>query len=204
VNEVQRALSEIRSIRRQVARGTQFRGYGPMSTAFSGILALVVAYAQSNTVGAQVLQFFPTLAIWIGTAAVCLGLTGLETVLRSKRVHVGIAQQMLQAAVEQFVPALIVGSVLTVVLIQAAPSDIWLLPGLWEAIFSLGIFASCRFLPRPMLGVGVWYLAAGLTSILVASDAKEFLPWTMGIPFGIGQLLVASVLFFCEETWNDV
>jgi hypothetical protein len=201
VNDVQRALSEIRSIRREVARGTQFRGYGPMSTAFSGILALGVAYAQSN--GPQLTQLVPALSIWIATAAVCLGLTGFETVLRAKRVHVGIAQQMLQAAVEQFVPALIVGLVLTVVLIRAAPGEVWLLPGLWEAIFSLGIFASCRFLPRAMLAVGVWYLAAGLASIMVASGAKVFMPWTMGIPFGIGQLLVASVLMFGEATWND-
>jgi hypothetical protein len=61
-------------------------------------------------------------------------------------------------------------------------------------IFSLGVFASCRFLPPQMFAVGVWYLVAGLVSVVVASGPKTFLPWTMGVPFGVGQLLVAAVL----------
>jgi hypothetical protein len=89
------------------------------------------------------------------------------------------------------------------VLIRIAPNDCWLLPGLWELIFSLGIFASCRFLPRQMFAVGVWYLGSGLCSLVVASGPKVFLPWTMGIPFGVGQLLVASVLYLCFESNSE-
>jgi hypothetical protein len=71
-----------------------------------------------------------------------------------------------------------------------------MLPGLWQLIFSLGVFASCRFLPRPMFAVGVWYLAAGLVCLVVASATRTLSPWMMGIPFGIGQLLVALILQF--------
>ena len=45
MEELQRALSEIHSIRNQVARGTEFRGYGPASIELSGVLALLVAAA---------------------------------------------------------------------------------------------------------------------------------------------------------------
>jgi hypothetical protein len=130
---------------------------------------------------------------------VSVAVTGIETFARAQRVHFGVAQEMLHSAVEQFLPALVIGVLLTVVLIRFVPADCWLLPGIWELIFSLGIFASCRFLPKQMFAVGVWYLAAGLGSIIVASGPKEFLPWTMGIPFGIGQLLVAAVLLLCFE-----
>jgi len=61
-------------------------------------------------------------------------------------------------------------------------------------IFSLGIFASCRFLPRQMFAVGIWYLAAGLTCLMIGSGPRILSPWEMGIPFGVGQLLVAAVL----------
>jgi hypothetical protein len=71
-----------------------------------------------------------------------------------------------------------------------------MLPGLWELIFSLGVFASCRFLPRQMFGVGVWYLAAGLFCLAAGAAAHALSPWMMGIPFGIGQILVAAVLQF--------
>jgi hypothetical protein len=106
---------------------------------------------------------------------------------------------MIQAAVEQFLPCVVVGMVLTVVLMRIAPQDAWMLPGLWAVLFSLGIFASCRFLPRQMFAVGAWYLAAGLVCLLVAANHHALLPWGMGISFGVGQLLVAAVLRFGFE-----
>jgi hypothetical protein len=199
MKDLERALSEIHSIRHQVARDTQFRGYGPASIAFSGFLAIAVAWAQGEWGGWAKHDLKASLFIWISVAAVSMALSGIETFSRAQRVHFGLAQEMLQSAVEQFLPALVIGVLLTVVLIRVAPGDGWLLPGIWELIFSLGIFASCRFLPRQMFAVGVWYLAAGLGSIIVASSAKVFLPWAMGIPFGVGQLLVAVVLRLCFE-----
>lgn len=198
MTDLQHALAEISAIRAQVARDTQFRGYGPASIAASGVLALGVASAQmiwSREIGADAVRF---LGIWTATAAVAVMLTAGETIIRARRVHSGFASAMIQAAVEQFFPALVVGVLLTGVLLQAAPQQLWMLPGLWELIFSLGVFASCRFLPRPMFAVGVWYLVSGLACLLVASGSKVLSPWEMGIPFGGGQLLVAFVLQYCS------
>ena len=203
MKEVERALAEIHSIRHQLARGTQFRGYGPASIAFSGFLALLVAWAQVEWGGWARNDVTANLVIWICVAAVSMGVSGIETFARARRVHAGLTQEMLQSAVEQIVPALVIGVLFTAVLLRFAPGDCWLLPGIWELIFSLGIFASCRFLPKQMFAVGVWYLVAGLGSVMVASYSRVFLPWTMGIPFGIGQLLIAAVLVLCSEDHNE-
>jgi hypothetical protein len=88
-------------------------------------------------------------------------------------------------------------------LVRIIPQDAWLLPGLWAVVFSLGIFASCRFLPKQMFGVGAWYLAAGLVCLLVAAGHHALSPWAMGVPFGIGQLLVAAVLYFGFEDTDE-
>ena len=93
------------------------------------------------------------------------------------------------------VPAGIAGGLLTVVLLRFAPESLWMLPGLWQIVFSLGFFASCRALPRPMRAVGVWYLAAGLASLALANGAQAFSPWAMALPFGLGQLLMAGILY---------
>jgi len=66
-------------------------------------------------------------------------------------------------------------------------------------LFSLGVFASCRFLPRSMIVVAAWYLLAGLACLILQSGSKTFAPWSMGIPFGVGQLLVALVLQYGFE-----
>jgi hypothetical protein len=197
MEDLDEAISEIRSIRMQVARDTEFRGYGPAPIALSGILALLVAAAQHAwLVRHPQSDVALYLAVWISTAAIVVALIGIETFVRARRVHSGFAKEMIQAAVEQFLPTVVVGGLLTAVLLQVAPRDSWMLPGLWELIFSLGVFASCRFLPRQMFAVGVWYLAAGLYCLVVGSADRALSPWVMGVPFGIGQILVAAVLQF--------
>jgi hypothetical protein len=64
---------------------------------------------------------------------------------------------------------------------------------MWQIIFGLGVFSSCRFLPRPMIAAGTWYALTGLGCIAMGGNAA-FSPWAMGIPFGVGQLLVAAIL----------
>ena len=197
MKELEQALSEIQSIRNQVAHGTEFRGYGPASIAMSGILALLVAAAQARWTAVHGKPDLPIwLGIWAGTAAVSVCLTGIETFSRARREHMGFAKEMIQSAVVQFLPSVAVGFLLTVVMVRVAAQECWMLPGLWELIFSLGVFASCRFLPRQMFAVGVWYLAAGLFCLAAGSAARTLSPWMMGIPFGVGQLLVAAVLQF--------
>ncbi|HWM69708.1 MAG TPA: hypothetical protein VNO35_24230 [Steroidobacteraceae bacterium] len=194
MTELHRALAEINAIRNQVARGTQFRGYGPRTVAASGVLALIVAALQARWSAGSGHDATGFVEIWAAVAAVSAGFSAWETISRSRRVHVGFAREMINSAVEQFLPALAVGMLLTVVLLRCAPQALWMLPGLWQISFSLGIFASCRFLPRPMFAVGLWYLAAGLVCLVIESGPRELYPWAMGIPFGVGQLLVALTL----------
>ncbi len=113
---------------------------------------------------------------------------------RSHRVHSGMADEMIRMAVEQFLPAVGAGGLLTFVICRFAPSALWMLPGLWQVIFSLGIFSSCRFLPRLTMACGAWYLVTGLYCLSLA-DTRALSPWAMGIPFGVGQFLVAAILF---------
>jgi hypothetical protein len=196
MNDLHEALAEISQIRTQIARSTEFQGYGPGSVAASGMLALVVAIAQARWPASLNTDIHTFLAVWIATAAISLSLTAIETVLRSKRVHTSFANEMIYQATKQFLPALAAGLLLTVVMVRFSSSVVAMLPGLWQVIFSLGIFASCQFLPRQMYLVGMWYLAAGVICIALWHPNAALSPWSMGVPFGVGQILVAAVLQF--------
>jgi hypothetical protein len=198
MNDLNRALGDISSIRRQVARSTEFRGYGPATLAATGGLAILAAAAQALWLPDPVSRIRTYLAIWILTALVSSALIGAQAVTRAHRVHSGMADEMIRMAVEQFFPAAGVGALMTIVMVGFVPSVLWMLPGLWQLIFSLGVFSSCRFLPRPMVAAGVWYLLTGLICVTFA-DTHALSPWVMGIPFGAGQLLVACILFFYHE-----
>ena len=78
-----------------------------------------------------------------------------------------------------------------------------MLPGLWSVFFSLGIFASYRLLPKATFWIGVFYMTAGVLCLLWARDDFAFSPWAMGVPFGVGQLLSAAILYWTLERKSD-
>ena len=195
MEELDRALADITAIRSQLARGTEFRGYGPMTVAATGLVAMVAAGVQALWLPDPATALAGYVAVWVAAAAISIVIIGIEMVTRSRRIHSGLADEMIHAATEQFVPAGVAGALLTFVLYRFAPQSLWMLPGLWQIVFSLGIFASCRSLPRPIFAVGVWYLAAGLITLALANGAEAFSPYAMALPFGIGQLFMAAILY---------
>ena len=196
MRDLHKALADIDAIKKQVARGTQFRGYGPVTIAFTGLLSLLAAAAQALWLDDPREQLAEYLIIWIGTAALSVVLIGTETVTRSRRLHSELADEMIHSAIEQLIPVGVAGALLTFVLLRFAPESLWLMPGLWQILFSLGIFASCRFLPRALFVVGAWYLGTGLVCIAIAASGGTWSPWLMGIPFGVGQLMMAGILHY--------
>jgi hypothetical protein len=196
VADLYKVLAQIHAIRGQVARGTEFRGYGAETVAATGLLAGAAALLQGVQLKHPEDNAAAYLAIWITTAAVAVLVTSLQTINRTRRVHSGLARQMISSAAESFLPAIVAGMLVTWVLTRSAPQALWMLPGLWQIFYALGIFASCRFLPRQMFAVGIWFLATGALCLTTGTGPRALSPWEMGFPFGIGQLLLAAVLKF--------
>jgi len=198
MRDLDKALADIIAIRSQLAAGTAFAGYGPAAVFATAGVALVTA----------ILQYFllddPThkpLAFFLGWALAALSSSAMiliEMVARSRRHHSGLADAMIHQAVEQFLPSAVAGVLLAVLLWKFAPETLWLLPGLWQVLVSLGVFASVRSLPRTVALAGAWYFVAGFTALLLASQSHALSPWTMGLPFVIGQSLMASILYFAS------
>jgi hypothetical protein len=196
VADLYKALAQIQAIRGQVARGSEFRGYGPETVAATGLLAMAAALLQAVAVKNPTANVLGYLVLWITTAALAVLVTGFQTITRTRRVHSGLARQMIFSAAESFMPAIAAGMLVTLALVRSDSQDLWLLPGLWQIFYGLGIFASCRFLPRQMFAVGVWFLATGALCLAMGMGEHALSAWEMGFPFGIGQLLIAAVLKF--------
>ncbi len=193
--DLHRALLEIRSIRRQVAQSTEFRGYGPSTLCATAVLALLTGAAQAHWLPEPATHPGQYVALWLTTGAFCAALIGTQMVARANRLHSGMADEMVRMAVAQFLPAAVAGVILPFVLLRVSQSALWTLPGLWQIIFSLGVFASCRSLPRPMLLVGCWFLMTGLMCVSLG-DARSLAPAMMSGPYGGGMALVAAIHYF--------
>ncbi|RAI28122.1 hypothetical protein CH338_29585 [Rhodoplanes elegans] len=191
--DLEKALADIDAIKAQLARGSEFRGWGPATVALTGLMAGAAAAAQAAFMPDPV-DVTNWLAIWVLTAVLGIALVVAEATTRSRRLHSHLADEMIHAAAVQFVPAAAVGALLPVVILNVAPDAVWMLPGLWQLVFGLGIFAASRALPQAMAVAGAWYLACGLVVLAVAAGDRSLSPWAMGLPFGIGQLLFAAIL----------
>jgi len=202
MDDLNKALDDITSIRRQVARSTEFRGYGPATLATTSALAVLAGVAQALWIPQPATRISQYVGLWYGTAFVSVALSGFQMYTRSRRIHSGLSDEMIHMAVEQFLPAIGAGVLLTIVMLRAVPELGWMLPGLWQITFSLGVFASCRFLPRPIVAAGVWYLFTGLVCIGLGGS-RALSPWAMAIPFGAGQMMVAGILFFSAKEWSS-
>ena len=148
-------------------------------------------------------QILHYITLWVVTAVASAAVIAVQAVTRAQRLHSGMSDEMIGMAVEQFLPCVLVGGLLTLTLWHSAPSASWMLPGLWQVIFSLGVASSACFLPRAITVAGAWYLLTGL-ACLSLGDSRALAPWFMGVSFGVGQLWVAGVLLLrLKEAWDE-
>jgi hypothetical protein len=199
--ELREALTQISEIRRQVARTEVFRGYRALPVACSGLLALAVAGFQALYLPDPAQNVTAYLALWVGAALLSMLATGLEMALHYRRRTSVLARQTVWLAVSQFLPSIVAGGLVMFAIVAHARENLWMLPGLWALLFSLGVFASYRLLPPATFWVGVFYMAAGTMCLTLRENALS--PWAMGIPFGAGQLLSAAVLYWTLERYDD-
>jgi len=199
--DLNRALIDIRSIRRQVAQTTEFRGYGPATLFATAIMALLAGVTQACWLPEPAAHPVQYVAIWLTTGLFCAALITTQMLTRANRIHSGMADEMVRMAVSQFLPAAVAGAALPCVMLRVSVSAFWMLPGLWQIIFSLGVFASCRCLPRQMILVGVWFLLTGLASIGLG-DARSLAPATMSGAFAIGMAIVGSIHYLSSRIYS--
>ena len=201
--ELGEALQRIDAIRAHVARAGVFRGYKAATVGFTGLLAFLAAGVQPLVVPEPLQNVSQYLLLWIGAATVSVACVATELITRYVKTDSVLQREQTLRAVEQFVPCLVAGSIVTWAVVRYAPDGVQLLPGLWAILFSLGVFASCRQLPPPAVVVALFYLAAGVACLALARDDHALSPWAMAGTFGVGQLLTAAVLYLALERRDD-
>jgi hypothetical protein len=195
--ELQLALAQIADIRQQMSRSRQFRGFRAATTFATAAAALAAAIWQTrqNTDWAAHPNQF--VLLWVCVAIACIGGCAVEIFRRYRNSDSSLQQELTPLAVEQFLPFILVGGLLTLVLCEYAAGAAWMLPGLWQILFGLGLLASRRMFPRPILFVGAFYVLCGLANL--NGNAAHFSPWSMALPFGVGQAANAIILYCCLE-----
>jgi len=189
MNDIDSALNDISRIRDRLAASTRFDGFAPKVVAFSGFLAFMLAGWQSHIGEAS-------LVAWILLALVCAAMIGIEAVVRARAVHHAMADRLINSTLQRFLPAALAGALAGFVILAQLPDHARLLPGLWQLLMAVGISAALGNLPAQMRWPAAFYFLSGAVSLSLGGHASIDTAWLMGVPFGVGQLLVAAALHF--------
>lgn len=200
--ELRDALSQISDIRLQMARTSVFRGYRPVTVGFSGVLGLCASALQPYFVAHPELELGRFVLLWCTVASLSLIVIGVELAWSMRRTGAGLCRETTMIAVEQFLPCLVVGGLLTACIVRSSPEVAWMLPGLWSLLFGLGVFSSVRSLPRPVIWSGLYYVMCGCGCLLWGRGENTLAAWQMAMSFGGGQLLSAAILYWSLERSN--
>src|SRR5262245_48957103 len=133
--ELHKALDQISVIHEHLARAEVYRHYRALPVALSGVLALMAAAMQYFLIGDATPKAFIT--YWICVAAPCALVAGggiVQGYLRADRP----TRRKTRVVVGQFLPCLIAGILITLILMNMDSNTLGLLPGLWALLFSLG------------------------------------------------------------------
>jgi hypothetical protein len=197
---VRDALERLDQIHDQLARLEVYRGFRVPAVAAVGVLALVAAAVQpaipATASGIGFVWF------WVAVAGAC-GLLGTAAAVHAYATREDeFARRRTRQVLAQFAPCVLAGAAVTLGVARVSEL-VALLPGLWAAIFGLGVIATRAHLPRGIGVVGLAYVTAGAALLLRAVPGGEPSGWAVGSVFGAGHLLTALVLWRAKENDTD-
>lgn len=190
MTELERALLDIAEVRERLAMTQRFRGYSGAAAIASGCFAIAAGIVQlvlgaggpANSYDARLYA-----AIWLvcGTAAFIVNYGSIAHWFvsdasardRWQTRTVGLA----------ILPAIALGAAFTLALLVRG--DYSFLPGVWYGCYGVGLFASRTMLPRGVLPISAFFLAAGI-ALLFAPSAIGLQWWVLPLGFGIGQIAI--------------
>ena len=192
MRDLHEALAQIREIRASMATSQTYRGYRVAPTILSATLAIAAGCVQHAWIGTD--DLYAYVALWSGCAFVSILLAGIAMARHGSPART-------RHAVGRIAPPLIAGAVTTWVLMHNHPQLGYLLPGLWQIFFALGLLASGRLLPDGLHVVGGLFFVSGCFALSLGSASLA--PSVMAVPFGAGQAAAAWLLYLHREVEDE-
>lgn len=186
------ALAQIREIRARMATSQTYRGYRVAPTIMSALLAVAAGCVQHMWIARG--DIYAYVALWSTCAAVSVCLAAIAMARHGSPART-------RHAVGRIAPPLIAAAVVTWVLMHNEPQLGYLLPGLWQVFFALGLLASGRLLPDGLHVVGGLYFVSGCFALSLGPAALS--PSVMAVPFAAGQAAAAWLLYLHREADDD-
>jgi hypothetical protein len=169
-----RAMDNLSFIRSTMERATAFTavpGWGGVAMGVTALGATLLAYRSPS-----VNQW---LVVWLSASALALAIGGWAMVLKARRAGTTVFSYSGRRFVLSYVPPLLVGALLTLVLVRAGLYTA--LPGTWLLLYGTGVVTGGAFSVRVVPIMGLCFMALGTIALLAPAGWSE---WLLAAGFG--------------------
>ena len=178
-----KAEDNLRFIRETMERAGSFTavsGWGQMAIGATALLAAwLAAIAGSND---------RWLALWLGEAAIGVTIAMATTTWKTRDLRVPIVSGPARKFALSFVPPMVAGAVLTIVLVSRA--EYALLPAMWMLLYGAAVVSAGTFSVRIVPFMGACFMLCG-AAVLVFPGAANVM---MAVAFGGLHLVFGAAI----------
>jgi hypothetical protein len=178
------ALDNLKFIRSTMERAGSFTavpGWGMVGVGAVALAATFVSWLQPSV------ELW--IAVWLGAAAIAIVVGGWAMARKAHRVNDPILSGPGRRFGLSFLPPMVVGGLLTVVLYRAGLAGI--LPGMWLLLYGTGIATGGAFSVRPVPVMGICFMVLGAAALLGPAGLG---PWLMALGFGGLHILFGLII----------
>jgi hypothetical protein len=158
----ERALEDLRFIRRTMEQASAFTAFSGWSLVVIGVTAMAAAIIAPGDPGTR-----PWLLVWLAEAAVALAIAVTATLRKTKAAGEPLWSGPALKFIFSVAPALVVGALLTAALAGSAQAHV--LPGLWLLLYGAGLVSGGMFSHRIVPVTGIAFMAIGACALCTPS-----------------------------------
>ncbi len=179
-----RAADNLRFIRETMENAGRFTAVPGWGGAGMGVTALAAAIVATQ-------QPTPArwLAVWLAELTVAVIIATCATVLKARAAKGQVFSAAGRRFALSFVPPLLVGALLTIVLYQAGLTHV--LPGMWLLLYGTAVVTGGAFSVRVVPVMGLYMMVTGAAALLAPATWGNVF---MAIGFGGLQIVFGSLI----------
>jgi len=179
-----KAEDNLRFIRETMERAGSFTAVSGWGQVAIGMSALLASWLAARAGSAD-----RWLAVWLGEAALAIGLAMATTSWKVRDARVPLVSGPARKFALSFVPTMIAGAVLTAVLVARGSHA--LLPAVWMLLYGAAVVSAGTFSVPVVPVMGACFMAAGAASLAVPAKYGDLL---MALTFGGLHILFGAAI----------
>jgi len=179
-----RAIEDIRFIRRTMEHGTAFTavpGWGGVAMGISALFATVVAASRPSIEG--------WIWVWLGEAVLAGCIAGCAIGLKARQTELPVLSGAGRKFFLSFLPPSLAAAALTVALVQADATS--MVPGVWLLLDGGAVVTAGTFSVEVVPVMGVCFMVVGAAALFAGPDWSDRL---MAVGFGGVHILFGLII----------